>query len=112
MGKETVNLREKLREHKFEFGLLEKVPCTKKENAEYTQMIKNGEALPEGVHAYVYETNEFYEIHEADLTESEIQEYLTYKQLSLIRTIKNCVVFFTVLAVIGLVGALFALAGA
>ena len=112
MGKATVNLREKLQEHKYEFDLLQKIPCTKKENEEYKQMLKSGKTLPEGVHAYTYEPDEFYKIHEADLTEAEINEYLTYKQLSLIRTIKNCVVFFTTLTVIGLLAWLFLLGGA
>ncbi len=112
MAKDSINLREKLREHKFEFGLLARTPCTKQENKEYLQILKDGGNLPEGVRAYSYEPDEFYRIQEADLSEAEIQEYLTYKQLSLIRTIKNCVVFFTVLAVIGLVGAWFALVGA
>ncbi len=112
MAKDIVNLREKLRDHKFEFGLLQKIPCTKQENTEYKQILKDGGTLPEGVHASVYETDEFYKIHEADLTEAEISEYLTYKQLSLIKTIKNCVVFFTVLTVIGLFGWLMLMAGA
>ena len=108
MAKEKINLRDELRAHKFEFDLLQKIPCTKQENKEYQQLLKNGGTLPEGVYAYVYEgnetsTTEFYTIYETDLTESEIREYLTYKQLSLIRTIKNCVLFFTVLTIIGMV---------
>lgn len=108
MAKEKINLRDELRAHKFEFDLLQKIPCSKQENKEYAKILKEGGTLPEGVYAYVYEsgetsTNEFYTIYETDLTEAEIQEYLTYKQLSLIRTIKNCVMFFTVLTIIGMV---------
>ena len=107
MAKEKINLREELRSHKFEFDLLQKIPCTKQENKEYQQLLKNGGTLPEGIFAYVYDTgetstSEFYTIYETDLSESEIREYFTYKQLDLIRTIKNCVVFFTVLTIIGL----------
>ena len=106
MAKEKINLRDELREHKFEFDLLQKIPCTKQQNKEYRQMLKNGDVLPEGVYSYVYgdgETCEFYTIYETDLTESEIQEYLTYKQLSSIRIIKKCVLFFTVLTIIGMI---------
>ena len=108
MAKEKINLREELRTHKFEFDLLQKIPCTKQENKEYQQLLKNGGTLPEGIFAYVYDTgetstSEFYTIYETDLSESEIREYLTYKQLSLIKTIKNCVLFFTVLTTIGMV---------
>ena len=108
MAKEKINLREELRTHKFEFDLLQKIPCTKQENKEYQQLLKDGGTLPEGIFAYVYDTGEtstsdFYTIYETDLSESEIREYLTYKQLSLIKTIKNCILFFTVLTIIGMV---------
>ena len=108
MAKEKINLRDELRAHKFEFDLLQKIPRTKQENTEYQQLLKNGGTLPEGIFAYVYDTgetstSEFYTIYETDLSESEIREYLTYKQLSLIKTIKNCILFFTVLTIIGMV---------
>ena len=107
MAKETINLRDELRAHKFEFNLLQKIPCTKQDNKEYQKLLKAGGTLPKGVYAYVYDSGEtsateFYTIYETDLTESEIREYLTYKQLSLIKTIKNCVLFFTVLTIIGM----------
>lgn len=108
MAKEIINLRDELRAHKFEFGLLQEIPCTNRENKEYRKILDDGGALPEGVHGRTFggdeaSATEFYTIYETDLTESEIREYLTYKQLSLIRTIKNCVLFFTVLTIIGLV---------
>ena len=108
MAKEKINLREELRTHKFEFDLLQKIPCTKQENKEYQKLLEDGGTLPEGIFAYVYDTGEtstsdFYTIYETDLSESEIREYLTYKQLSLMKTIKNCVLFFTVLTIIGMV---------
>ena len=34
MAKEKINLRDELREHKFEFDLLQKIPCTKQQNKE------------------------------------------------------------------------------
>ena len=108
MAKEKINLRDELRSHKFEFDLLQKIPCSKQENKEYQNLLKAGGVLPDGVFAYVYDngetsTSEFYTVYETDFTEAEIQEYLTYKQMSLIRTIKNCVVFFTVLTIIGMI---------
>ena len=108
MAKEKINLRDKLRSHKFEFNLLQKTPCTKQEKKKYQKLLKDGGTLPEGVFAYDYDLgetspSEFYTIYETDLSESEIREYLTYKQLSLIRTIKNFVLFFTILTIIGIV---------
>lgn len=69
--------------------------------------MKEGKTLPKDVFSYTYQTGEtsttdFYTVYEADLSEAEIAEYLTYKKLSLLITIKNCAVFFTILAVIGI----------
>lgn len=110
MAKEKIDLRAELREHKYEFDLLQKIPCTKEENQKYRKLVREKQSLPEGVYAdcdYDVSLMEFYTIYEPDLSAAEIQEYLTYKQLSLIRTIKNCVVFFTVLTVIGLIASFF-----
>ena len=96
------DLRKELRRHKFEFGVLQEIPCTAQENKEYQKLLKSGGTLPEGVYAYEYSDGAFYTVYEADLTEAEIIEYLTYKKLNLIRTIKNCVMFFTVLTIIAM----------
>ena len=103
MANEKIDLREELRAHKFEFGVLKSVPCTKQENIEYAKLLKDGGSLPEGVYAYDYDLTAFYTVCGTDLTEDEIREYLTYKQLGFIRTIKNCAVYFTAVSVIGLV---------
>lgn len=102
------DLRKQLREYKFQFGLMQKTPCNGLDNKTYRDMVKNGEKLPENVFPYIYDDGsesetEFYIVYEPDLTEAEIAEYLTYKKLEMIRTIKNCAVFFTTLAVIGMV---------
>ncbi len=114
MSKEKVDLRQELTEFKAKFNLIQKIPCSKEDNKRYTQMRINGQALPDGVYAYEYyvadDYTEFYTLYIPDLSAAEINEYLTYKQLALLNTIKNCVVFFTVLTVIGLVGGLLLLA--
>lgn len=117
MAKEKINLREDLHEYKLEFDLLQKIPCTKQENEEYQKLLEVGGTLPEGVYAYVYtngeiSTTEFYTIYEPDLTEAEKREYLMYKQLSYIKTIKNCVVFFTALTIIGMIAYFLIMMGA
>ena len=70
--------------------------------------MKAGEELPEGVRAYVDPDGEvsdkvFYRVCAADLTEGERNEYFALTRLSLLKTIKQCVMFFTILAIIGLV---------
>ena len=107
MKKEKIDLRKELRSYKYEFDLLQKIPCSKSENKKYKELLENGQELPKGVFRYKYfddsESNEFYTVYEPDLTEQEIVEYLTYKKLEILNTIKNCVVFFTVLTVISLI---------
>ena len=105
MAKEKINLREELRSYKFEFGLLQKIPCSQQENKEYRKLLEDGGTLPEGVYTYDDDilTGEFYTVLETDLTESEKNEYLTYKKLNLIKTIKNCVLFFTILTIIAMI---------
>lgn len=108
MSKEKINLRDELRSYEFEFDFLQRIPCSRQENKEYAKLLKESGNLPEGVFAYEYENGitsetEFYTIYEPDLTETEKIRYLTYKKLSLIKTIRNCVVFFTTLTIIGMI---------
>ena len=112
MAKEKINLRNELCLYKFDFDLLQKIPCSKKDNKKYEKLLKDGGVLPEGVFAYGYETGdasttEFYTVYEADLTEAEIVEYLTYKKLSILRTIQNCILVLTVSSIIYMVVSIF-----
>lgn len=47
--------------------------------------------------------NKFYTVKDSGLTEDERRLYMELKKLEYIKTIKNCVLFFTVTAVIGLI---------
>ena len=112
MAKEKINLRNELRLYKFDFDLLQKIPCSKKDNKKYEKLLKDGGVLPEGVFAYGYETGdasttEFYTVYETDLTEAEIVEYLTYKKLSMLKTIQNCILVLTVSSIIYMVVSIF-----
>ena len=111
MYKEKIKLRDELNSYKFAYDVMQKIPCSKAENKQYQQILKEGGILPDGVYAYdefgVASTTEFYTVYETDLSQREILEYLTYKKLDFIRTIKNCIVFFTVLTLISLIISLF-----
>ena len=112
MAKEKINLREELRLYKFDFDLLQKIPCSKQENKKYQKLLKEGGVLPEGVFAYSQgtddvSTTEFYTVYETDLTDSEIAEYLTYRKLSMLRTIQNCILVLTISSIIYMVISIF-----
>ena len=107
MAKEKLDLRDELRQIRFDMNFLQRIDCTKEENKAYSKMIKNGESLPDGVYQYrdSYGNNieSFYTIFDSGLTDAEKQEYIQYQKLLHIITIKNCVVFFTVLTIISLI---------
>ena len=108
MSKENLTLRDELNLYKCEFGLTEKIPCSKADNEKFMELVSNGGQLPQSVYRYKdVDTgqflNEFYIMKDVDLTQNELEEYLTYKKLKLLNTIKNCVLFFTVLTIITLV---------
>lgn len=106
--------KDMLRESRFEYGILKDVPCSEKDNQKYQKMLEKGEKLPDGVCQYKNAATgefigEFYTVIDQHFSDSEKQEYLKYVELSYkkeelrhIETIKNCVVFFTVLTVISL----------
>lgn len=108
MAKEKQDLREELQQLRFDMKFLQKIDCTKEENKAYSKMIKNGEALPNGVYQYRDSSSgeyisSFYTVWEPELTDAEKREYIQYQELLHIKTIKNCALFFTTLAVISLI---------
>ena len=111
MAKEVKNLREELKNYQYDFDILQKIPCTEKENKEYKQLVKAGKPLPKDIYPFGYDSDtpsdsEFYKLYVSDLSDAELAEYLTYKKLSMLKTIKNCLLFFTILTIIGIISAL------
>lgn len=98
-------LRKELWDMKYKLGIIRKEECSKEESEEYRKLVKKGEPLPEGVYRYG-EYYDFYRFIEANLTEDEAQELLLYKQVTYIKTIKNCALFFVVLAVISIISSI------
>lgn len=102
MSNDKNELRKCLRSYKIDFGVLCKTPCSKEETKEYKQILKEGGSLPEGVFAVEYLNgslpDEFYTVTPAGLDDAEIKEYLMYKKLSMLKTVKNCLVFLAGLA--------------
>lgn len=106
MAKEKIDLKRELRAYKFEFDLLQEIPCSKEENKSYLKLIKEGKSLPSGVYSYKdemgNESDTFYTVYDPNLTPEETTQFLTFEKLKMLKTIKNCVVFFTVLTVVSI----------
>ncbi len=88
-------------ELKLKLGVCEKLALTKEESRLFASMVKNGEELPADIMRGEY-PEEFFRVVPIYKTYEELQEYCLLHQTKNIRTIKNCVVFFTTIAVISL----------
>lgn len=106
MAKQAIDLKKELEYYKFLTNLLQKIDCTKEEEKEYENLIKSNKPLPDGVYQYNEDTNIFYKLHKPDLTKEEIEEYLNFKVIDYLRSIKNFLMLFSVLSIISLISTL------
>lgn len=105
MAKDKVDLAGQLREYRFEHNVLQRIPCSKSECKEYSKLRKEGLPLPEDVSCdEIYSEDYFYRVEQTALSDKELAELLQYRQLALLKTIRNGMVFFVTLTVIGLIG--------
>jgi len=114
MDKQAEKIRDELQRYRCEHGLAKKEDCSLEENSKLKKMIKDGSSLPNEVVQYVGSAGEpvglFYRMHKADLTEKEIGEYIAFKQLDTLNTIKSCLMFFVVMSLVSVVaGVIFGL---
>ena len=100
-----------LDKYRVEYGLTKAIACPPEENEEYRKLKEEGKSLPEGIEEYTDTPGSFYRLHEEEITEAERKEYLTYKKLGILGTIKGCFVFFTLLMVISLICSLVSMIG-
>lgn len=109
MAKKKKDFQQELDDLRMKYGALFLVPCTDEENERYGKMLERGEPLPKGL--FKSEESNYpgkYIFMKQDtpcFSKEEQWEYVEYKKLRTLETIKNCLIFFTVLAIIGLVGA-------
>lgn len=80
-------------------GLVTSEYCSDEENEKYSNM--NEDQIPDNVYQPVESTD--YQRYESDLTDEEKKLYLLAKQNSNLKIIKGCVIFFVVLAIIGII---------
>ena len=95
-----------------EFGFTNFEECSEEDNKKYAEMLKNGEDLPDGITPKLNEYGDhdgtFYCACDDSLTQEEKALYLQIKKVKLLKTIKNCAVFFVVLEVLAIIGGLIA----
>jgi hypothetical protein len=110
------DLRTELRTMRFEFDILQRIPCSEEENRAFKRYLEDGQDLPQGVYRYrnsdgKNSDSEFYTVYEPDLNEREINEYLTLRKLQILKSIKSTIAVFgsvisallLVLVILGLV---------
>jgi len=103
MAGEIIDLKKELNSLRFDMNFRQRINCSEEENNKYFKMTKNGESLPDGVYQYEDDSYHFYTIYDSGLTDAEKNELIQYKKLAYIKTIKNCIVFITLLPVISLI---------
>ena len=107
MARNIIDIRDEFRKAKFDVNLLQNIDCSPEDNRQYLELLKNGQALPQGVYRKKdidgRELDLFYTVYDPQLSEKEISEYIELMQYKEIRTIRKCVVFFTVLTIISLI---------
>ena len=101
--------KEALMQEKYDAGVFfQEVECSEEECQKYAAMMRNKENLPENIVCFNTDDDcdEFIKLIPLDISHEDLQDYCALRQTRDIRTIKKCVIFFTVLAIIGLLGAL------
>ena len=100
---EKIDPWKELRDYRREYQVAQGLFCSEKDNEKFAQMVQDGIPLPDGIYEYKGGSAEkrFYTVCAPDLSADEIAELLTYKKLSYLRTIKNCLVYFVTLTIIG-----------
>jgi hypothetical protein len=104
MAKEPINMKEIMRSMYFDNNFLQKIECSNEQNKEYLNILKNGGSLPEGTFRYKFEdgseSNRFYTVYDAGLTDAEKLEYINLKQLEALKSIKWCIISFAILTLL------------
>lgn len=98
-----INPEKELQDFRQEYQVAQGLFCSEKDNEKFAQMVQDGIPLPNGIYEYKDGSAEkiFYKVCAPDLSADEITELLTYKKLGYLRTIKNCLVYFVTLTIIG-----------
>ncbi len=105
----NTKVKEELQNYKISQGTLQKVYCNAEEQKEFILRIKNEQPLPDEVFkdAEYYENNvpsvRFYRLEPINMSSDEVSEYLVYKQLDLLQSIKSYLKFIYTITIISLI---------
>ncbi len=96
------NLKTELRRLRIKAGLIKINEFSAKENKEFSEMLKNGKPLPEGVFQTKLENgtpiDEFYTACESNLSPEEEKQYIMLKNHRCLVTIEACTVIVAAIA--------------
>jgi len=93
------NLENDLVHMNEDLGLIKRVPCSKEEEIEFRKLREEGKKVSNEKYGNVYESSTyFYRYQQAERDKEEIDRLIAYRQMKYLNTIKNCLIFFTVLA--------------
>jgi hypothetical protein len=103
--------RLELDEMRRDLGVTTKVYCTKEEQNNFQKMKKAGETISSAGNGQVFVDSidgRFYRNVTVDLTNDEINQLMTYRQMQYLKNISSGITFFVVLSIIsGVLGIIF-----
>lgn len=104
-------IKKRLKMYQVKYNLLRDRQCSKEEHDTYLKLTHTGQELPDNVYEVV--TSEGAVISYRQITsdaplldDQERMEFLMYKNLELLRSIKNCNIFLVVVTAINLASAI------
>jgi hypothetical protein len=109
MARIIQELKEKIKSDDEQLEMRRKEYCIEEEFDTVKSLYDEKKELPDGINHEVVVTydgtkeDRFYRLVDENLSDEEWKEYIALKQYMDIHTIKKCVVFFTVLAIISLI---------
>ena len=112
MAKQPLDMVRELNTLRYESNLRQKIDCTPNDNKQYTRMLKDGQAIPEGIFQYKndqgYVIDSFYKAFIPPLSEQEKIEYILLKQNAHLKTINGYMTYFFVISIISLIAGVIA----
>ncbi|MDP4119673.1 MAG: hypothetical protein Q8876_01265 [Bacillota bacterium] len=103
------NLRDELKQMKYELDLIQIIYCDKEEAKKFRKM--ENEKIPLPYDVSKDEVNNFFRYIDTDLSEQELNQLFMLRKILYLRTIKNILIFFVVITIIFLLISLFCFLG-